>query len=271
MVVDMWQSVGDLDLIFPGCSVVCEPASLLSAAWGIPVVSYACSASSLSDKSIYPYFTRVVEEGTAYGTVLSVISTVFKWDRIGILTTDDVAYSQFAVTIKKELERNGKTVIFRLAESSVQAGSINEENLIKQREVLKQFKDEAKIILMTTFGHDVRNILISAYEENMLNGNYVFIGIEINYIIFDKFEFRPELDSVIYSGLLDINPKVPSGEAYDKFRREVIEAFQDPRFRGWPHLSLTADIEEVNLYAGQMPLLVIWYISEKKKCLSSIN
>ena len=56
--VDAWQSMGGLDAVIgAGCSVVCQPVSLLAAAWNIPIVSYSCSSSSLSNKRTYPTFT----------------------------------------------------------------------------------------------------------------------------------------------------------------------------------------------------------------------
>ncbi len=65
MVIDMWVSVDHLDGIIGGmCSVVCQPVSLLAAAWNIPVVSPTCSSPTLSDKSTYPTFSRVDGPGT---------------------------------------------------------------------------------------------------------------------------------------------------------------------------------------------------------------
>ena len=57
--VDAWSEIADLDgLVVFTCSIVCQPVALLAAAWNIPIVSYLCSSSLLSDKEVYPTFTR---------------------------------------------------------------------------------------------------------------------------------------------------------------------------------------------------------------------
>ena len=55
--VRAWQEVPDVDgFIGPVCSVGCEPVALLAAAWNVPVISFSCSSSSLSDMDQYPTF-----------------------------------------------------------------------------------------------------------------------------------------------------------------------------------------------------------------------
>ena len=84
VIVDLWDSVEDLDgLIGSGCSTVCQPESLLAASWGIPVVSWACSSHTLSDKDIYPTFTRVDGPWTARSHVYDHLADVFNWKKIG--------------------------------------------------------------------------------------------------------------------------------------------------------------------------------------------
>ena len=57
--VDAWSEIADLDgLVGFACSIVCQPVALLAAAWNIPMVSFLCSSSLLSDKEVYPTFTR---------------------------------------------------------------------------------------------------------------------------------------------------------------------------------------------------------------------
>ncbi len=67
--VEMWDSTsGSLDAIIGGgCSVVCEPLSLLAASWNVATVSYGCESNYLSDKSVYPTFTRTVGPATGRG------------------------------------------------------------------------------------------------------------------------------------------------------------------------------------------------------------
>ena len=57
--LDMWSEMTDLDIIIgDACSVVCQPAGQLAAAWGLPMISWGCASVALSDKETYPTFTR---------------------------------------------------------------------------------------------------------------------------------------------------------------------------------------------------------------------
>ena len=42
----------------PGCENICEAGALLSSGWGIPMISYGCTQTSLSKKTLYPTFAR---------------------------------------------------------------------------------------------------------------------------------------------------------------------------------------------------------------------
>ena len=78
----MWSEVDDLDaFIGDGCSVVCQPVSLLAAAWRIPVVSFGCTSDSLSDKITYPTFTRVEGTWSILAPVIKDLSGKFGWNR----------------------------------------------------------------------------------------------------------------------------------------------------------------------------------------------
>ena len=55
--VDIWEELDDLDAIIgPLCSTACQPVALLAAAWNMPVISYGCSSTALSDTEQYPTF-----------------------------------------------------------------------------------------------------------------------------------------------------------------------------------------------------------------------
>ena len=61
MAVEAWMTSHDLDgIIGATCSVVCQPVALIAAAWNIPMVSNLCTSGYLSDRTIYPTFTRSV-------------------------------------------------------------------------------------------------------------------------------------------------------------------------------------------------------------------
>jgi ABC-type branched-subunit amino acid transport system substrate-binding protein len=112
MAVDLWSEGVDA-FVGPGCSVVCEPVGLLSAAWNIPVVSFACASDSLSLKYTYPTFTRTVGPYVLLAPMFRLLAEYYSWDRVGVVTTTENIMQLTANAIKHEMEAAGKTVIYR--------------------------------------------------------------------------------------------------------------------------------------------------------------
>ena len=57
---------------------------------------------------------------------------------------------------------------------------------------------------------------------------------------------------MVYNGLMTVGVKPPPpGRVYNKFRQDIIDAFQDPVFDHLPHLSADASIDDVDIYAGE--------------------
>ncbi len=255
MMVDMWNSVPDLDAIIgDGCSSVCQPVSLLAAAWGIPVVSWGCRSGSLSDKSIYPTFTRL--DGTWQSVVpaFNDVADMFGWTKIGILTTTEDVFKLTAEAIRDDMQKHGKEVVFRVVATTVQGNEINQNKLQALQETITTMKTEVRIFCLMTYTADLRNMLIIAYDEGMLNGDYAFIGSETNIGVGQEWSYRPEMDQYIFNGVLGVGVKSPSGPEYDALLQRTIDAFQDPVFADVPHLGPTASIEDVNVYAGKTSL-----------------
>lgn len=94
--------------IGPGCSVACVPGAYIAAHWNIPMISWGCTASVLSDKTLYPYFVRTAGTYTGLGDLLRAFLTQYKWDRIGIMASTETVFSEIANTAKVTLEKDGK-------------------------------------------------------------------------------------------------------------------------------------------------------------------
>lgn len=84
-------------IIGDGCDIICEPASLLAAAWNLPIVSWGCESSALSEKSVYPTFVRTVQSFSKMGDLFLSIFRYFKWNDIGIIASTESIW-QLAMT-----------------------------------------------------------------------------------------------------------------------------------------------------------------------------
>ncbi len=253
MAVDLWHSE-DLDVIIgSSCSVVCQPVSLLAAAWGLPVVSWSCSSLSLSNKQAYPTFSRVNQPNIGRIPPLVSIAGRMQWKRTCILSTPEDLYKFLAQGLFKEIQQQGMYVELHIVDSTVRGNDILQDKMQALKSIFTSLIKKISYIVLLTYPVDMRNMLISAYDVGMLNGEYAFMTLEYGLTIMDIPQtFRPELDDFIYDGLLALGPSWPSGSAWDGFRQDVINTFQDPRFDHLPHLPLNASIDQVHNYAGML-------------------
>ena len=90
---------------------MCQPVSLLAAAWDVPVVSFSCASSLLSDKSVYPTFSRVVAPWAALAPMFDNLADQFGWSRVGmrsllIVSIDDERYvALYEIDIYRKLKK----------------------------------------------------------------------------------------------------------------------------------------------------------------------
>ena len=127
-----------------GCSVVCEPVALLSAAWNIPYVSFGCTSDTLSSKYDYPTFARSVGTWISLAPLFDKLADAYKWNRLGIVTTTENIMQLTANAIKSELEESGKTVLYNTIEPVVEGTEPNQENLVKMKEIVREVKKKTR-------------------------------------------------------------------------------------------------------------------------------
>lgn len=102
---------GDID-VFIGevCSQACETVGFIATALHKPYISSGCNSDKLSRHDMYRTFSRSVPPFKSMVPAFSKLLEVFKWDRIGILTTDTPAYQLMSVAIKIYLSKRSPTV-----------------------------------------------------------------------------------------------------------------------------------------------------------------
>ena len=73
----------------PACDSICEPGAILAAEWGVPMISYSCASSVMSNKRMYPTFARTVAPYTDVAPFVAAIMSLYDWTRIGIITSSE--------------------------------------------------------------------------------------------------------------------------------------------------------------------------------------
>ena len=126
-------------------------------------------------------------------------------------------------------------------------------SLQEAQEVLHSAKLEAYFFCIFMGTLDTYVFMTLAYDEGMINGEYVFLG---NDLISNPDEMpdihRPELAKVVlFEGFITIRPTAPSGPAWIQFQEDVVETFNDSHFDGYEY---TNDPDTVSTYAGLLCL-----------------
>jgi len=93
-------------IIGDGCDIICEPASLLAASWNLPIVSWGCESSALSEKSVYPTFVRTVQSFSKMGDLFLSIFRYFKWNDIGIIASTESIWQLAMTNLRKQFLTN---------------------------------------------------------------------------------------------------------------------------------------------------------------------
>ena len=153
--VDLWSEFdGNLDAyIGGGCSVVCEPVALLSAAFNLPYISFGCTSDTLSNKYNYPTFTRSVGTWVSLAPMFDQMADKLEWKRLGIVTTTENIMQLTANAIKLEMENHEKTVIYQTVQSVMDGDKINQESLIKQKSIIESIRNEARSKIFFSTSH----------------------------------------------------------------------------------------------------------------------
>ncbi len=95
-----------MNITGPACDAVCAPAAKLAGVWNIPMISYGCVSTVLSDKTKRPTFARTVAPSKKSAGLVSEIMTYFQWQRIMIVTGDG-GWHKTATAIKVSNNQRG--------------------------------------------------------------------------------------------------------------------------------------------------------------------
>ncbi len=264
--VDIWSSVEDLDgFIGPMCGAVVKPVSLLSTAWGIPVISWGSTSQALTNKDIYPMYTSMSDTFASRSPVFDHICAVFGWKRIGIICNQNEPFKSQGVALLKQIRHNNREAEIQVVKRTWRGDQIDTAALEALKRVMEYMKSRVHILIVLGNAIDLRNMLITALDLDMMNGEYAFIANfpPAVHALRNKHDYRPEADEFIYNGLLVVEHHIDSSPQYDTFRKNVIDAFQEPQFDHLPPLLPNASIDDVRPHAGMIILLVCTSICSK--------
>ncbi len=146
-----------------------------------------------------------------------------------------------AETIGDELSKAGKTVFLQVIDNVMRgADHVDPDSLNAQLRVLESLKKKARIFIMMSYVIENLRFMISAREVGMLNGEYAFACLWDN--------ITPSHPA--FHGVIGIATRKPSSPEFTEFLYKVLDAFDDPRFDGFPHIGRDTDVKTIHVYAG---------------------
>eukprot|EP00057_Strongylocentrotus_purpuratus_P025301 XP_011679775.1 PREDICTED: atrial natriuretic peptide receptor 1-like isoform X2 [Strongylocentrotus purpuratus] len=205
----------------PPCSNQMHSVAELAAAWDIPVLSGLSSSRDLENEAIYSTLTRttqIIASGYAYAIV--EVLRHFGWGVASVIWDGGINYwSLIEEAATRELDR----IEFDYHDFSMRAISDNFLALLNASKV-------GRIIFMAVDGDTLREIMLHAYDLDLINGDYAFINIIpfrdeqlFGDDSWERGDNRDEEAKVAYQALMTIRVFEPTSEAYREFEENVRE------------------------------------------------
>ncbi|KAL1378096.1 hypothetical protein pipiens_004050 [Culex pipiens pipiens] len=96
---------------FIGPDETCTTEALVASAWELPMISYKCADSAVSDKSIYSSFARTLPPATKVSKSVVSLLLAYNWHCFSVVAGKHPAWSmEIAQAIKLQAESNNLTV-----------------------------------------------------------------------------------------------------------------------------------------------------------------
>ncbi|XP_066267244.1 atrial natriuretic peptide receptor 1-like [Branchiostoma lanceolatum] len=246
-------------IIGPGCDAVCGPIGVLAASWNVPVVSWGCASSHLSNKDEYPTFARTVGPFAKTGALFVSLLKHFGWSRAAILASTQQVWQTTSLAIKLALEDDGIAVAFFQSFDPGYA-QMSERERAMHHDALETAKTKARILIFCANGGDVREMLLMAADLGIVNGDYVFVVINFapDAILGENTwmgqDGRDEEAKRVFNGLLNVHVHTPLLDDWERLEREVRYRMAGPPFnRGMQRY------EKVDVYAAMLYDAVMLY------------
>ncbi|XP_063683500.1 atrial natriuretic peptide receptor 2-like isoform X1 [Bolinopsis microptera] len=257
-------------IIGPACTTACIPVSLMAKEYNVPVISYACSGTILSQKEIYPNFARSSESLSGASTLLMKVFGRWDFKLYSIMTTTQKINVDLAIDFVTQMrdatalgiEENAEDR-FKLKQlSTVVASLAVQDDAIQEgtKEQLDSFLSDAWVFFIPTYDGDANFILENAAKEvaDTFGVDKTEAWQKTNYAWFRYQSFVQSEYKDYYENVFSLENDTPHKSfpaAYDAFLAKFED--QDAVLKGKP--------EAVKLYLAYMyNAITAWGTAYKK-------
>ncbi|XP_047143236.1 atrial natriuretic peptide receptor 1 isoform X1 [Hydra vulgaris] len=247
---------------FIGYACSCLTVAKNAAAMNLPLISMSCAEPSLSDKNDYPTFARTSSLNLDSVLMVEALLKKFNWNKIAVIYEKNTLWEPMFKELQQISKSNGKFSI------ELETSYTKEEAYEKEKEsiehiiepFLKALPQKARIVILMIDKGYLRSFLLSAFTENLTNGEYVFIAVHpfvgmeklfqthsftavhawflpwkgaVGNNLYDPIILRNMM--IAYQSVLILQPEIPfvnqtGNEEFKKFQDRVIVAMKKPPF-----------------------------------------
>ncbi|XP_077997881.1 gamma-aminobutyric acid type B receptor subunit 2-like [Glandiceps talaboti] len=146
------------------CSAACQSIAQSAHLWNIVQMSYACVSPSLSDKSVYPLFTRNNPPDTVLNIPRLALLQEHGWTKVATITESARVWTEVTNDMIGMMKTNGMDVVS--SESFSDIPTVQMEN-IKRKDV--------RIIVGNFYTTAALKVFCEAYKLQMYGAKYAWI------------------------------------------------------------------------------------------------
>ncbi|XP_077988259.1 atrial natriuretic peptide receptor 2-like [Glandiceps talaboti] len=209
--------------IGPLCSDVCRHTARLAVFHNLPTFSALCSDNEMLDKTVFTTLLRTFAPQVKFGRLFASVCDHFQWGRVSMITDEYLVWNIPMQGIKAALQNANITV------ASYFEGSLAAQDM---GVLLREAAAISRIIVLAGFGQHIRQMMIIAHQQGLINGEYAFFCIYHyqDVIAFGNFDWdqssnqtENEIAKAAYEALMFLSAFVPSTKGYTDFEDKVRE------------------------------------------------
>lgn len=231
--IDLYDK-GISTYIGPLCSKQCITGGEIATCKKIPMISFGCSSIHLSNKTRFPFFSRVnsYARSSKIWTPKAFIAIMekYNWKYACIIERTHEIYTPLGQATVKAFRQNNLTIGERRTYHVY-------STVTDMKKIMKEMSIKCRVFLFITRSSDVTQFLLQAYDLGLINKNYAFITMDYALPKSHRNE-RDHLYKNVLQGLITISATGPdtSTQKYKIFqedcrRRVKLSPFLDVKLK----------------------------------------
>ncbi|GIX69723.1 hypothetical protein CDAR_478032 [Caerostris darwini] len=257
---------------FIGPDHSCVSEALVAAAWNMPMITYKCSDSKVSEKSIFPTFARTLPPSSKVSKSLISLLKHFEWNQLVLLVSDNPSEKQIAEALIHLAQKHDISIL----ETFYLPGDYLTKDNTTLKEIVLQTYKRTRVYVLIADAYALVDFIRFMQAQGLLDsGEYVVIALEKEetYNPDKEYQFiRREFeaawlvaDPVPFRSVLLVCPGAPIHPDYSLFQDLVLIYSESQPFNIPFHPVIKV---EVPIYAGLVYDAVMIYASALTQALA---